>query len=179
MPDKLKTPKFRMSYPNLFEKGNMSGKYEVKCLFPEGTDLTELKKLARKTAVEAWGDAIHKKLKSPFHKIDHDDDPEYIGFDYLINIRSGKRVPVFDANTDRIMDPEDIYGGCWGYAIVTCRSYGGGKTGHAPGIIFDMKKVQKIQDDEPFGDSMDDTEEGFDAVEGGSTATVPQEDDWI
>jgi len=187
MGDRKKTPEFRMSYPHLFEKADMSEKYEVKCLFPEGTDLSELKALARATAIEEWGDKIPAKMKSPFLKIDHDETPEYEGFDILINVRSGKRVAVFDSNVERIIDPEDIYGGCWGYAYVTCRAYDGRgpnvKKKFTPGLIFDLVKIQKSRDDDPFGDSeVDDTEDGFDSIDGGAKATKTTddtEDSWL
>ena len=55
----INTPKFRVSYPNVFEPklNDLSGQmeYSIEAIFPEGTDITVLKEAAQKAWIKKFG----------------------------------------------------------------------------------------------------------------------------
>ena len=69
----VKTPRFRVSFPHVFEPqdvkkddGSTKKEFSIVALFPKGTDLSALKAEANRAAKEKWGDKIPKNLASPF-----------------------------------------------------------------------------------------------------------------
>src|SRR3990167_11546362 len=56
---KVMTPKFRVSFAHVFEKGKGyrggPGKYSVVMIFPKKTDLSDLKKACRKAVIARFG----------------------------------------------------------------------------------------------------------------------------
>jgi hypothetical protein len=68
-PTKVVTPKFRLSFPELFEPKafeNQAAKYSIQMLFDKKTDLAPLKAVVKKAANEKWGDNLPKGILLPF-----------------------------------------------------------------------------------------------------------------
>lgn len=152
MVDFLHTPEFRMSFPQLFEprepKNGGKPKYGLAMLFPPDADLTELKRQAEEVAREKWGAELPKKLKSPFLAAD---DYTYDGYEkgwLLIRATSIQKPGVVDAQVRPIIDPSEIYPGCW--AVATVRAFAYDTDGNR-GVSFGLGNVQKRRDDDPIG----------------------------
>lgn len=155
MADTIKTPRFRVSFPNLFTAraapGGGEPKYSLSMLFPPGTDLSELKKAAAAVVTEKFGPDASKypaKLKTPF--IDQG------GYDYegyekgaiLIRATSKQKPGLVDKNVKPIIDESEVYPGC--YAIATVRPFYYDSNGNK-GVSFGLQNVQIVADGEPIG----------------------------
>ena len=146
------TPVFRVSFPSVFARSEMSGKYELSAIFDEDgeCDLALLKAAASKAAAEKWGDKIPKGLRSPFRDGDEKDldkYPDYAGNTWM-TLRTDKRPRVFNAGGGLLEDEGDLYGGCYCRATVSCYAYDfqGNR-----GVSFGLLGLKKIRDGEAFG----------------------------
>lgn len=158
---KLITPKFRVSYPSVFQMSayDDDGKpeYSVTAIFPKkSTDLSAMRKAARAAAKEKWGDEEDwpKKLRWPWRDGDEDkpDNPEYQD-SWFMRFTAKKRKPgIVDRNRDEILDEDDFYAGCYARAQVVAYAYDnkGNK-----GVSFDLWNVQKLAEGEPLGATRD------------------------
>lgn len=183
--NKVLTPKFRVSFPALFEArlNQLSKKNEfgVMMLFPKGTDLTDLKKLAQKVAIDKWGKKMPKKLRSPFRdgneKYEESGREEYKDCIY-INAKSQYKPGVVGPDVQPLIDPGEVYGGCWGRATVTAYAY---DTMGNQGVSFSLQNFQKLADDSPFGGARSKAEDDFSEFGGGvaqeADIFAPEEDD--
>ena len=66
---KVLTPKFRVSFPNVFKAHSFNNSdpfYSITMLFDKDTDISALKKIANAAKKEKWGDKPPKGLRSPF-----------------------------------------------------------------------------------------------------------------
>ena len=134
MGNKIYTPKFRVSFPNVFEPRvmgedpNGKKKYSLTMLFamaeikkdPAQMKLwEEMKKALMAAAREEWGDKIPKDLKSPFR--DGKEKEQYDGYGEGIifaSASSTSRPGLVDRNNARIISAEDFYAGCYARATV-------------------------------------------------------------
>ena len=186
------TPEFRMSFPYLFtpqlplgETDEKKAKYSVTMLFPPGTDITPLKKLAISAGVAKWGPDQTKwpKFKHPLFRSGGEegkkDAPGYGPGVVFCTAKSGaysrksgqkNSAPgVIGPDKQIIMDPNEIYGGCYGHAKINAYAYEhpiGGK-----GISFGLISVMKTRDGEPFG-SKNKPENDFDGIEAPKVAPL-------
>lgn len=159
------TPVFRMAFPNLLApREDMSKRlcYSVVALFPEGTDLTNMKRAAKAAAAAKWGDDEAKwpqGLNSPFTdgntkgKTDGNGTFRvWKGYENTTAV-SFKRIASLDApvvvlGTDQLVtDPKEVYGGRWARAQVNAFAYEKGKE---RGIAFGLNMIQLREHDEPF-----------------------------
>lgn len=163
-----KTPIGRVSFASVFKPTAMSDdqekKYSVTLLFPEGTDLKEMKKLAEQTAVEKWGPkAKSMNLRSPFR--DGGEKDHLDGYEEGITfIRfSGKNRPHVVDQQKNPIDPDsgEFYSGCYAHLTYTCYAYD--QKGNR-GVSFGLVNVQKVKDGEPFGAGQSDPDSDFDEV---------------
>lgn len=173
-PKKAMTPRFRVSFPALFEAKGMENdpsskpKYGVTMLFPKSTDLSKLKK-AHDAALEEgieklWKGKKPKNLRSPFRDGDTEEDYcEKDGFPGHIFVRASSldKPGVVDADTDRISDPAEVYAGCYARATVVAYAY---DVAGNRGVAFGLQNVQKLKDGEAFSGRMK-AEDEFDAYE--------------
>lgn len=171
-PAKAMTPKFRVSFPELYEAKAMEegqkAKYGITMLFPKGTNLKALEK-AHDAALEKgiqdkWNGKKPKNLRSPFR--DGDEEDGYCdrdGFPGHIFVRASslQKPGVIDADKDRIDDPAEVYAGCYARATVVAYAYdvAGNK-----GVAFGLQNVQKLKDGESFSGRMK-AEDEFDEYE--------------
>ena len=148
------TPKFRMSWPSLLaaKTNKLNGKeqYELTMVFPEGADLTELKKAAANAAKNKWGDKIPGNLRSPFRSGDEDTYKKYPEFAGKVIIRASTSTPpgVVDHKVQPVMDGKEVYGGRWAIAQVNAGAYD--QAGNR-GVAFYLNHVQILDHDKSFG----------------------------
>lgn len=172
------TPEFRASYVFLFQprsnkKPGKTPKYCCNMVFPVGTDLTVLKKAAYDVVVKQFGvdQSVWPKFKSPFKSQDDrvgKDKGYEPGGEYLIP-NSNNRPGIVDAAVKPILNASDVYGGCYGVAMVRAYWYDNDQKG----VGFELVNFQKTRDGEPLGNRSL-PESGFQPVgSGGDSAPMP------
>lgn len=165
----LITPKFRVSFPNVFEakRNELSGKdeFSLVALFEEGAEKTpEFKKLiaaVEEAKANKWGadkNKWPKNLRSPFRnqgeKAKEGDDgemflpPGHVDGAVFLNLKSQQRPQVVDQSMNEIIDKNEFYPGCWARASVSVYAYD--QAGNK-GVSLGLKNIQKVADGEPFG----------------------------
>ena len=163
MATKITTGKVRFSFCNLFTAqvptGGGDPKYSVTLLIPK-TDTATKAKIDQ--AMQEAAELFRQKngtasIPAKFNHTLHDGDglrdsgeaygPECKGH-WVITV-SSKRPPVIvDAEKQEIVDPNEVYSGCYGRACINFYGYNSnGKKGVSAGLL----SVQKLADGEPFG----------------------------
>lgn len=152
---KVVTGLTRFSYLNVFEpKAVGEGtdlKYSVSLIIPK-SDKASVKKLqaAIKAATEAgkakFGNSIPKNLKLPLRDGDDErpEDPNYAD-SYFLNANAKLKPGLVDKNLQAILDPDELYSGCFGRASVTFYAF---NTNGNKGIACGLNHLQKIKDGE-------------------------------
>jgi hypothetical protein len=171
MTTKVVTGVVRLSFAHLFEpwanNDTDEKKYSVMILVPK-TDKATINKIraAQKVALEngktkTFGGTIPKAWKDTFRDGDEERDteeyPEYAGH-YFMSISSKRRPGVVDANLNEIMDPEEVYSGC--YARVAMNAYPFSQQGNK-GVSFGLDNVMKVRDGERLGGGRSKAEDDF------------------
>ena len=163
---KLYTPKFRVSFPDIFKATQINGegtaKYRISMIF-DPTDIAKdadeqsrwdaIKAAVKQTAIDKWGSepAVYKK---PFKKGDDMKNKEtgnvYDGHEGMIILRaqSNDRPGLVDAACEPIMDQSDFYGGC--YAKATFNFYAWEHPTQGKGVSAGIQNVMKVADGETF-----------------------------
>jgi hypothetical protein len=178
---KCTTPKFRVSFPQVFSPKSFEGqepKYSLTMLFPKNADLKELKRAAGNAIKEKWGaDKAKwpKNLRMPFR--DGDEKAGVKGYENCVFVSaSSKQKPgVVNQNVEEIIDQNDFYAGCFARATLIAFAY---DTAGNRGVSFALQNVQKLGDGERLGGRRDASSD-FDAVEDQSESENPDnyEDD--
>lgn len=153
--EKVLTPEFRVSFPNVFRAQAMEEgkepKFGLTLLFKKGADLSKLKAMAKEAIIEKWGsdrEKWPKNLKTPFRD---QGEKEFEGYEegaIFFNATSKQRPGLIDAGKQEIIDESDFYPGCWARATVVPFSYD--KKGNK-GVAFGLRNIQKLRDGEPLG----------------------------
>jgi len=163
---KKKNP-VRLSYVNIFKPKQIEGsepKYSVCIMFPK-TDKV-LKKIfddaIKKTALddaEKWGGKVPGNLKTPIHDGDEDrpDQPEFKGMWYF-NATSKRPPQVLDEYKTEMLDPNELYSGCWARVSVNFSGYN--NSGNK-GIGAYINNIMKLRDDVRLGGTSATAEEDF------------------
>lgn len=186
---KVRTGKFRLSYPAVFVKQAAPGmgepKYRATFLIPK-TDKESyeaIMALAVDTATEKWGSKLPAKLKIALKDGDKKADEakaegkaheELRGHWEVRTSTSNKPGVSKRSETGRPVDatPEDIYGGC--YCIATITAYAWENPANGCGVSFNLNNLFKIEDGEPFGATAASPAEDFDGiVETANPAAAP------
>jgi len=160
---KVVTPKFRVSFPNVFKPTSFQGGdpfYTLTMLFDKDTDISELKKLANLAKVEKFGANPPKGLRSPFRDGDEKDFDGYEGVTF-ISAKSKSKPGLVDQDLQEIIDPEAFYAGCYARATITAYGY---DTRGNKGVAFGLQNIQKLGDGEPFSGKTK-AKDDFSAVE--------------
>lgn len=176
MSTKVVTGKVRFSYvtidkPRASEEG-AEPKYSVVLLIPK-SDTATVGKI--KAAIAEAADAYRKKNgaaslpASPMTPI-HDGDGtkpnsgEPYGEEckgcYVMNASSKDKPMLRDAFNEELLDPNEIYSGCYGRAVINFYGYNNRRKGVGCGLLG----VQKLHDGEPLGGiraSADDFNDGY------------------
>lgn len=159
-PTKVVTDKVRLSYVHLFEpytsKPTQEARYSVTILIPK-SDKRTLAKIEKAFAAAAeagkakhFGGKIPGNLKNTLHDGDDEADlernPEYAGHMYMA-LSSKQRPGVVDASLNPVMDPTQVYSGCYGRVSMNAFAY----SGEQKGLSFGLDNVMFIEDGEPLG----------------------------
>ncbi len=174
---KVTTPKFRVSFPAVFEpKSYKGGKalYSIVMLFDkklvaEGK-LKDLQNLIKATAMAKWGEVPPEVLdmKEEFCPFNNGDLKTYDGYAGTYHARAASMyepavVDTGNANKgiapQAILDAKEIYAGCYARASVTAFAWEGKKRG----VSFGLQNIQKLADGEPFSGRGDPTAD-FDPI---------------
>jgi len=157
MAEKVVTGEVRLSYVTLFEpKAITEGgplKYSVSILIPKDDTetLPRLEKAIEKVIANNQSTLKTKKqsaLKLPLRDGDEEkDSPDYEGH-YFISVSSKTAPMVVDEDRQQIVDPREIYSGCYGR--VSMNLYAFNKAGNK-GIGCGLNAVQKTGEGEALG----------------------------
>lgn len=170
MSTKVITGKVRFSYVNIFKsrafQAGQDAKYSVCLLIPK-EDKTTIKKI--KAAIEdviqdgvasKWGGKKPGNLKLPLR--DGDDEraaeaPEYEGM-YFLNANGTQKPGIVDENLNEILDPEEVYSGCWGRASISFYAF---NTNGNKGVGVGLNNIQKLKDGDRLGATRASAESDF------------------
>jgi hypothetical protein len=181
---RLKTPRFRVSFPQVWEKASFNGgnpRYSVVGLFyPKAFTEKEKSQWAaiRAKLNEVCVEFFKKDLKTmkaqngfkyPLHRGDEKSYEGYGDADMIFfSMANAKRKPqIVDKSGQPITqeNSEEFYAGCWARATVNCFAFD--KIGK--GVSIGLGNLQKLADDKSFegftsaeDDFGDDPVEGFD-----------------
>jgi len=151
--EKVITPEFRVSFPNVFQPKSFEGqdpKYSLVMLFDKKEDLAALKALAKKAVEDKWPDITKrpKNLRNPFRDGDTE-RPDVDGYagKLFISASSKMKPRVVDQSVQDIISDTDFYAGCYARASLTVFAY---DTAGNRGVAFGLQNVQKLRDGEPF-----------------------------
>ena len=158
MSTQVTTGKVRLSFARLFTPATAPGsdtpKYSTSVLVDKNDKVTIAKinaavEEAKEVGKAKWGGKIPPKLKTPLRDGDEEkpDDPNYAG-KMFFNCSSTKRPGIVDKDLNPILDPEEVYSGC--YARVAINLYPYDSNGNR-GIAAGLNHVQKLADGERFG----------------------------
>lgn len=185
------TPTFRISYPNVFKAktNELNGKAEYSCvaLFPKNADISKLKAAAQAAIEAKWGKEKHKwptNMKSPFRdqgeraKVDEVTGKKFLPAGYedgalFLTLKSDQKPGIVDSNVQEILDPSEIYAGC--FCRATIRAYAYDAKGNK-GVAFGLQNIQKVKDGDPLSGRTRATDDfspiGEEAAAGGSAANL-------
>ena len=154
---KVITGKVRFSYVNIFKsrafQAGQDAKYSVCLLIPK-EDKATIKKI--KAAIDAavqdgisskWGGKKPANLKPP----------EYEGM-YFLNCNSTQKPGIVDKDLNEILDPDEVYSGCWGRASINFFPF---NTNGNKGIGVGLNNIQKLKDDDRLGAARASAESDF------------------
>lgn len=184
---KIVTPVFRVSFPQVFEPKALADgqakKYSLTMLFTlaeiakspsEAKAWQAMKDALVVAAKEKWGAKIPTGMKSPFR--DGMEKEQYQGYGKgvtFIAASTTTRPGLVDKQLQKIIAPEDFYAGC--YARASVNAYGWQYMGKS-GVSFGLQNIQKIDDGEPFGGRTR-AEADFDSATGLSEDAPASRDD--
>lgn len=160
---KVLTPKFRVNWPHLFEPNeyilqtNNKIQYGITMLFEKGQDLSALKKAYTEAGTNLFGDQSKwPEFRYPTFKdqgdkeVSREDGTTYTPNGYvkgaaLLEAKSKDKPGVVNQKNQEIIDPNEVYSGCYARAVVTFKAYDfqGNK-----GITCYLQHIQKMADGE-------------------------------
>lgn len=161
------TPMGRLSWPSLFQKGNLSNKYETDLILQTEEDADKIRALVAKIGKENWPDGAPDEFHHPLKE--NTKQPE--AGPYFITCRSTIKPAVL--GPDKTLLEEDsplVYGGAYAILAVTPAPY----DFQGAGVTLRLGGVWVVKDGEAFGGggnyahSFDDLELPADAIEDAS-----------
>lgn len=175
---KVVTGLVRFSYVNIFRsrsfREGQEAKYSICLLIPKSDKQTMANiKAAIDEAIEQgisskWGGKQPKSLKLPLRDGDEeraDEAPEYEGMMFL-NANSNEKPGIVDRDRNDILDPDEVYSGCWGRASVNFYPF---DSNGNRGVGVGLNNIQKIKDGPRLGaaraSAEDDFSDDFNAID--------------
>lgn len=170
MGTKVITGKVRFSYVNVFRsrafQTGQDAKYSICLLIPK-SDTATVQKL-RTAIAEAvqegvaskWGGKKPGNLKLPLRDGDAEraaEAPEYAGM-YFLNANSTQKPGIVDRDRNEILDPDEVYSGCWGRASINFFPF---NTNGNRGVGVGLNNLQKLRDGERLGTARASAESDF------------------
>ena len=170
MSTKVITGKVRFSYVNIFKsrafKAGQDEKFSVCLLIPK-EDKATIKKI--KAAIDEaiqegisskWGGKKPANLKLPLRDGDDeraDEAEEYVGM-YFLNANSNQKPGIVDKDLNEILDPDEVYSGCWGRASINFYAF---NSNGNRGVGVGVNNIQKLSDGERLGAARASAESDF------------------
>lgn len=181
MATKCVTGKVRFSYVNIFKsrsfREGQDAKYSICLLIPKDDKKTVAKiRAAIEEAVQEgisskWGGKKPKNLRLPLRDGDEERAEEAAEYEdmFFMNANSNTKPGIVDKDLNEILDPDEVYSGCWGRASVNFFAY---DSNGNRGIGCGLNNIQKLKDGErlgaarasaeyDFGDGFEDEEDDF------------------
>ncbi|NCB99935.1 MAG: DUF2815 family protein [Clostridia bacterium] len=170
-PTKVITGKVRFSYVNIFKSRSFQlgqeEKFSICLLIPKKDKKTIADiKAAIQAAVnqgvsDKWNGKKPANLKLPLRDGDEeraDEAEEYTDM-FFLNANSNQKPGVIDMYKNEILDPTEVYSGCWGRASINFFPF---NSNGNKGIAVGLNNVQKLGDGEPLGGARASAEDDFD-----------------
>ena len=134
----------RFSFLHCWEPDSVNGsepKYSISAIIPKSDTKTinRIKaaiEVAKQESISKWGGKIPPNLKLPLRDgdIDRPDDEAYAN-SYFLNANSRVKPQIVDNDVQFILDPAEVYSGCYGNITVTFFGYNSnGNRGIAAGL---------------------------------------------
>ena len=101
-----------------------------------------------------------KNLKLPLRDGDEEraeEAPEYEGMMFL-NANSNTKPGIVDKDLNEILDPEEVYSGCWGRASINFYAF---DSNGNRGVGVGLNNIQKLKDGERLGAARASAESDF------------------
>lgn len=176
---KFTTGLVRLSYAHLTEPAeNLNGvmQYSASLIIPKDNkkSVQQFENAIRtmmgdKECIAKWG-GKNTGIKSPLHDGDTErpEDANYAN-SYYVNVKANTdhRPKLYNKDLTEIVDPSDIYSGCYGQAVLSVYAYN--YQGSSKGLSFSILSFRKVKDGAPLGgvsvsenDFDDDLLDGFD-----------------
>ena len=86
-----------------------------------------------------------------------DEAPEYEGM-YFLNCNSTQKPGIVDKDLNEILDPDEVYSGCWGRASINFFPF---NTNGNKGVGVGLNNIQKLKDDDRLGAARASAESDF------------------
>ena len=177
---KVITGLVRFSYVNIFRsrafRDGQKEKYSICLLIPKNDKATiaKIEKAIDEAKADGllrkWGGKLPKNLHLPLRDGDKEragEAPEYEGM-YFLNASSNGKPGIVDRDLNEILDPDEVYSGCWGRASIDFYPY---DINGNRGIAVGLNNVQKQKDGERLGGGRASAEsdfgDGFQAADDG------------
>lgn len=170
MATKVVTGKVRFSYVNIFKSRSFQAGQDAKfsiCLLIPKSDKATIKKIkaaideaVEQGIAEKWGGKKPANLKLPLRDGDDeraDEAAEYEGM-YFLNANSTQKPGIVDADLNEILDPDEVYSGCWGRASINFYAF---NTNGNKGVGVGLNNIQKLKDDTRLGGARASAEDDF------------------
>ena len=170
MATKCVTGKVRFSYVNIFKsrsfREGQEAKYSICLLIPKDDEKTVRKiqkaidEAVQEGIASKWGGKKPKNLRLPLRDGDEeraDEAAEYEGM-YFMNANSNTKPGIVDKDLNEILDPDEVYSGCWGRASVNFFAY---DSNGNRGIGCGLNNIQKLKDGERLGAARASAEDDF------------------
>ena len=170
MSTKVVTNKVRFSYVNIFSRrafrDGQDAKYSICLLIPkeDKAGLAKLTKAMDEAVQEGikskWGGKTPKNLHLPLRDGDEEragEAAEYEGMMFL-NANSNTKPGIVDKDLNEILDPDEVYSGCWGRASINFFPY---DSNGNRGVGVGLNNIQKLKDGERLGGSRASAEDDF------------------
>nr|DAL24325.1 MAG TPA_asm: DNA helix destabilizing protein [Caudoviricetes sp.] len=167
---KVVTGLVRLSYVQIFNKKSFTegtdAKYSLCVLVPK-KDTKTLKKIqaaVKAAAEEGISTKFNGKKPSNMHLPLRDGDeeraaeaPEYKDM-FFFNCKSDRKPGIVDKDRNEILDPDEVYSGCWGRVSVNFYPY---SVKGNNGVAVGLNNVQKLKDDQRLGGAAASAEDDF------------------
>ena len=147
----------RFSFLHCWEPDSVNGsepKYSISAIIPKSDTKTinRIKaaiEVAKQESISKWGGKIPPNLKLPLRDgdIDRPDDEAYAN-SYFLNANSRVKPQIVDNDVQFILDPAEVYSGCYGNITVTFFGY---NSNGNRGIAAGLGNIQKTGDGESLG----------------------------
>ena len=170
MSTKVITNKVRFSYVNIFRSRSFQegqdAKYSICLLIPKEykAGIAKIKKAIDEAVEEGisskWGGKKPKNLRLPLRDGDEEraeEAPEYEGMMFL-NANSTTKPGIVDKDLNEILDPDEVYSGCWGRASLNFFPY---DSNGNRGVGVGLNNIQKLKDGERLGAARASAESDF------------------